>query len=98
MGGGGGLKWTFHRGGGGGRATSPSIFCILFPNLINLGGDMVLWANIQIMVKKNLRHANVSIYFADVSKNQRKKQSFLHGGGNFQPFPSKCHHHGPNRM
>ena len=85
------VPWGGGGGGGGeGRATSPSIFCIFCQNLIKLGGDMVLWANIQIMVKKNLSHAYVSIYFADVSKNQQK-QSFLHSGGNFPPFPSKCH-------
>ena len=50
---------------------------------------MVLWANIQIMVKNNLRHAYVSIYFADVS--QQKTEFFLHGSGNFPPFLLKCH-------
>ena len=77
------VPWGGGGGGGGDRATFPSIFCIFCPNLIKLVGDMVLWANIQIMVKKG-------IYFADVSKNQQKTD-FLHGGGNFAPFPSKCH-------
>ena len=56
---------------GGGKFTYPSLLCNFCPNLIKLTRNIGCGVNNRIIFKKETMGAYVSIFLADVSKNQQ---------------------------